>query len=189
MSKKLIQLFGRLVAVAALGLGQGLRRIFRLGGDARACPARTGHQRGRLRLLVLGAAATPQLDWAVARSLVRTGHSVRRARGTPPGHLLAAMPLPCGRARWLTESDLLRRGTAAGARAATEAQWLMHRARARVRSTRLDPSFPTMYGSGGRIATHFLRISSSATQVPNCVIKTAAAELRQIHPTMHKDLL
>ena len=52
--------------------------------------------------------------------------------------------------------------------------------RARVRSTRLDLSFPTMYGSGGRIATHFLRISSSTTQVPICVIKTAVAELRQI---------
>ena len=31
-----------------------------------------------------------------------------------------------------------------------------------------------------RIATHFLRISRSTTQVPNCVIKTAVAELRRI---------
>ena len=52
----------------------------------------------------------------------------------------------------------LHHAAAAGARAATEAQWLMHRARARVRSTRLDPSFPTMYGSGGRahrLVPHF----------------------------------
>ena len=40
-----------------------------------------------------------RLDWAVARSLVRTGHGVRHARGKPPGHRLAAMPLSCGRAR------------------------------------------------------------------------------------------
>ena len=108
----------------------------------------------------------------------RSGHGgfARGARGhcQPSGVPRKRLAVRAASARTRTRPALRR------ARRCTVAACLELSRRARVRSTRLDPSFPTMYGSGVRIATHFLRISSSTTQVPICVIKIAGAEFRQI---------